>query len=171
MKELDEDRELARQLKQPSAAIAATVAQAKLAGLIVDRKEVGQPGEFENMKAEELAEVLARNAAGLGLKVSVKSHSSSKDRLADGLERRLGQWLRALNPSGIGRLTCGATGRVTCHVRLHAMRWPRSGAEFGCRRGRPSGADREDVDEHGDSLPHQRGHATPKSGLSAPSWS
>jgi hypothetical protein len=90
MKELDEDRELARQLKQPSAAIAATVAQAKLAGLIVDRKEVGQPGEFENMKAEELAEVLARDAAALGLKVSVKSHSSSKDRLADGLERRLG---------------------------------------------------------------------------------
>jgi hypothetical protein len=66
MKELDEDRELARQLKQPSAAIAATVAQAKLAGLIVDRKEVGQPGEFENMKAEELAEVLARDAAALG---------------------------------------------------------------------------------------------------------
>ena len=90
MKELDEDRELARQLKQPSVAIAATVAQAKLAGLIVDRKEVGQPGEFENMKAEELAEVLARNAAALGLKVSVKSHSNSKDRLADGLERRLG---------------------------------------------------------------------------------
>jgi hypothetical protein len=70
MKELDEDRELARQLKQPSAAIAATVAQAKLAG---DRKEVCQPGEFENMKAEELAEVLARNAAALGLKVSVKA--------------------------------------------------------------------------------------------------
>ena len=90
MKELDEDRELARQLKQPSTAIAATVAQAKLAGLIVDRKEVGQPGEFENMKAEELAEVLARNAAALGLKVSVKSHSSSKDRLAHRLERRLG---------------------------------------------------------------------------------
>jgi hypothetical protein len=42
------------------------------------------------MKAEELAEVLARDAAVLGLKVSVKSHSSSRDRLADGLERRLG---------------------------------------------------------------------------------
>jgi hypothetical protein len=36
------------------------------------------------------------------------------------------------------------------------MRWPRSGAEFGCRRvtSRPSGADREDVDERGHSLPH-----------------
>ena len=65
MKEVDEDRELARQLKQPSAATAATVAQAKLAGLIVDRKEVGQPGEFENMKAEELAEVL-RGRGGVG---------------------------------------------------------------------------------------------------------
>jgi hypothetical protein len=42
------------------------------------------------MKVEELAEVLARDAAALGLKVSAKSHSSSKDRLADGLERRLG---------------------------------------------------------------------------------
>ena len=40
MKELDEDRELARQLKQPSAAIAATVAQAKLAGC---RSQGGRP--------------------------------------------------------------------------------------------------------------------------------
>ena len=46
-------REQAAEINQPSAAVSATVAKAKLAGLIVDRREVGKPGEFEGMNVDE----------------------------------------------------------------------------------------------------------------------
>jgi hypothetical protein len=55
--DLDEDRKLARGAGQASAAVSATMAKAKLLGLVIDRKEVGAPGEFdqiENMSADEL---------------------------------------------------------------------------------------------------------------------
>jgi hypothetical protein len=54
--DLAEDRELARELGQPSAAIAATQLTAKLCGLLVDRKETGAPGEFA--QAETSADVV-----------------------------------------------------------------------------------------------------------------
>lgn len=60
--ELATDRELARKVDQPSAAITATMSQARLLGLLVDRKEIGEPGAFTQSEAE----VLARVAAELG---------------------------------------------------------------------------------------------------------
>jgi hypothetical protein len=62
--DLREDRQLAREIGQPSAAIAATQLTAKLVGLLVDRKESGQPGDFANLQTEE--EVLAMVRAELG---------------------------------------------------------------------------------------------------------
>jgi hypothetical protein len=43
--------------------------QARLAGLIVDKKEVGAAGDFENMQAADLAKELVKEAAELGLRV------------------------------------------------------------------------------------------------------
>jgi hypothetical protein len=60
------DRALARTLGQPSAAIAATQLTAKLVGLLVDRKESGEPGGFAGLQSE--AEVLAMVEAELGAK-------------------------------------------------------------------------------------------------------
>jgi Terminase small subunit len=67
--DLDEDRKLARGAGQASAAVAATMAKAKLLGLFIDRKEVGAPGEFdeiENMSADELREFIHSIAAQIG---------------------------------------------------------------------------------------------------------
>jgi len=64
---LEEARKLAAEINQPSAAVAATLGKAKVAGLIVDRKEVGKPGEFEGMNVDELREYIAREAAALGI--------------------------------------------------------------------------------------------------------
>jgi|SRR5882672_1983284 len=54
MSDLDADRELARRLDQPGAAIQATVVKAKLAGLMVERKESGGPGDFASLSAEQI---------------------------------------------------------------------------------------------------------------------
>ena len=40
---------------------------AKLAGLIIDRREIGQPGEFDNMTDAELVAKAARDARELGI--------------------------------------------------------------------------------------------------------
>ena len=65
LQDLADDRALARTLGQPSAAIAATQLTAKLVGLLVDRKEQGQPGDFAGLQSE--AEVLAMVEAELGV--------------------------------------------------------------------------------------------------------
>jgi len=70
LNELEEARKLAAEINQPSAAVAATLGKAKVAGLIVDRKEVGKPGDFEGMNADELREHIARAVAALGISVS-----------------------------------------------------------------------------------------------------
>lgn len=51
--DLRADRDLARVLGQPSAAIAATQLTAKLVGLLVDRKESGAPGDFASLQTPE----------------------------------------------------------------------------------------------------------------------
>ncbi len=59
--DLAEDRALAREIKQPSAAIQATTVAAKLCGLLVDRKEVGQPGDFAALEtASQVLDLIAR---------------------------------------------------------------------------------------------------------------
>ena len=62
--ELDEARELAARVDQPSAMTAATIAKGKLHGLMVERKEQGQPGDFAGLQSA--ADVLAQLAADLG---------------------------------------------------------------------------------------------------------
>ena len=70
LNELEEARKLAAEINQPSAAVAATLGKAKVAGLIVERKEVGRPGDFEGMKPDELRDYIAREAAALGIGMS-----------------------------------------------------------------------------------------------------
>jgi len=70
LNELEEARKQAVEINQPSAAVSAIVAKAKVAGLIVDRKEVGKPGEFEGMNVDELREHIARGIAKLGIGAS-----------------------------------------------------------------------------------------------------
>lgn len=64
LRDLAEDRALARETKQVSAAIAATQLSAKLVGLLIDRKESGQPGDFSDLTTAD--EILARVRADLG---------------------------------------------------------------------------------------------------------
>jgi hypothetical protein len=64
LQDLADDRKLARDLGQPSAAIAATQLSAKLVGLLVERKEQGQPGDFAGLQSA--AEVLALVKTELG---------------------------------------------------------------------------------------------------------
>jgi hypothetical protein len=53
-----EDREFARQHDNPSAAHAATVSLSKLHGFMVERKEVGQPGDFAGLNDAQVREKL-----------------------------------------------------------------------------------------------------------------
>ena len=62
--DISEARALALRVDQPSAAIAATQLAAKLTGLLVDRKEQGQPGEFAGLQSAD--DVLALVATELG---------------------------------------------------------------------------------------------------------
>jgi hypothetical protein len=52
--------------------------QASLADPIVDREEVGAPGDFENMEADELAAALMKMMADHGLTVSAGDADGSK---------------------------------------------------------------------------------------------
>jgi hypothetical protein len=45
------------------------VGRAKVAGLVIDRKEVGAPNEFENMSTEELREFVMREAESLSIPI------------------------------------------------------------------------------------------------------
>lgn len=60
--ELMTDRDHARRINQPATAIAATMSAAKLAGLLIDKHETGEPGAF----GDSTDTVLARVAAELG---------------------------------------------------------------------------------------------------------
>ena len=46
--------------------------QAKLAGLIIDRREIGQPGEFDHLTDAELVAKATRDARELGLLAPTK---------------------------------------------------------------------------------------------------
>ena len=65
VQELDQAREMAVERGQASAAVAATMGKAKITGQIVDRAEVGQPGDFSTMSDADLVasvvEILAAN--------------------------------------------------------------------------------------------------------------
>ena len=66
VQELDEARIDALRLGQISAAVAATLGKAKVTGQIIERAEVGQPGEFDRMSDEELRDFIRKSHKQLG---------------------------------------------------------------------------------------------------------
>jgi phage terminase small subunit len=74
VRELDEARVEALRLGQASAAVAATMGKAKITGQIIERAEIGQPGEFASMTEEELHEFIIRNLRELGISVQLSSN-------------------------------------------------------------------------------------------------
>ena len=65
--ELETARLLALKLGQPSAAVAATMGKAKMLGFIIDRREVGDAGAFDDLTDDELISAAARKALELGI--------------------------------------------------------------------------------------------------------
>lgn len=66
--DLETDRQLAHTSLQSGAAVSATMAKARLLGLIVDRTERGAPGDFANLQSA--AEVIAAVRRDLGDEVA-----------------------------------------------------------------------------------------------------
>lgn len=60
MKECSEALKLAMNKENPSATVSAIRLRAELRGLLIERKEVGKPGEFSDLTDKELDEELAR---------------------------------------------------------------------------------------------------------------
>lgn len=58
-KMLKDDRDLARELGQASAAVSAVDKLGRLHGLVIDKKEIGKPGDFERMSEDELEAFIA----------------------------------------------------------------------------------------------------------------
>ena len=58
---------LALKLGQASAVVQCSMGKAKICGLIVDRREVGDAGAFDDMTDEELVREAARLARELGI--------------------------------------------------------------------------------------------------------
>ena len=65
--ELEEARQIAKKARNGSAMAMASLGKAKVQGLIVDRREVGEVGAFTSMTDEELLEEAKKRAAALGL--------------------------------------------------------------------------------------------------------
>ena len=65
--ELEQARTLALQCEQTASAVSATVAKAKLVGLMIDRKEQGKPGDFDSWTEAELRAYVLGNAAATGI--------------------------------------------------------------------------------------------------------
>jgi hypothetical protein len=65
--ELEETRKLALKRGQASAAVQCTMGKAKICGLIIDRREVGDVGAFDNLTDEQLVEEAWRRARELGI--------------------------------------------------------------------------------------------------------
>ena len=61
LEELEQARLAALENQQASAAVAATMGKAKLCGMLVERKETGKPGDFDNMSIEELRAFLEQD--------------------------------------------------------------------------------------------------------------
>lgn len=60
--ELEEARQSALGNAQSGAAVQATMGKARITGHIIDRKEVGKPGDFDSMSEDELRAWLKANA-------------------------------------------------------------------------------------------------------------
>jgi hypothetical protein len=60
-------RQLALKRGQASAAAQCSIGKAKILGLIIDRREVGDVGAFDHLSDDELVEEAKKRAAKLGL--------------------------------------------------------------------------------------------------------
>ena len=58
--QLDEDRAFAVRVEQAGPALNATIAKAKLHGLIVDRKETGGPGDFAGLSNQDIVALVRK---------------------------------------------------------------------------------------------------------------
>ena len=65
--ELEDARAFAFEKGNPSAAVSASIGKARVLGLIIDRREVGNVGKFDSWTDEQLIEEAARLAHSLGL--------------------------------------------------------------------------------------------------------
>ena len=65
--DLEDDRQLARALGQLGPAVSASMGKARILGLIIDRREVGEAGAFDHMTDEELMAEATRLSRELGL--------------------------------------------------------------------------------------------------------
>ena len=67
MVELEHARKVAEDARNGSAMAMATMGKAKILGLIIDRREVGDVGAFDHLTDDELVEEAKKRAAALGL--------------------------------------------------------------------------------------------------------
>jgi hypothetical protein len=65
--ELEAARQTARDRGNASAMVSATIGKARVLGLIIDRREVGDAGAFDHLTDEELVARAAKKARELGL--------------------------------------------------------------------------------------------------------
>jgi hypothetical protein len=65
--ELEESRQFAFERGQAGAAVAATVAKARITGKIIDRREVGEASAFDALTDEELVAAATKKARALGI--------------------------------------------------------------------------------------------------------
>jgi hypothetical protein len=64
---LEEARELALDKGNPTAVVSATMGMARVLGLLIDRREVGEAGAFDDMTDEELMQEAVKRARELGI--------------------------------------------------------------------------------------------------------
>jgi hypothetical protein len=76
--ELEAARRLAMRVKQPSAAVSASMGRAKVAGLIIEKSEQGRPGDFSAMTDDELTSFIQRGQEDLGLVTSKPRQVSAR---------------------------------------------------------------------------------------------
>jgi len=67
--ECEEARLMAIELKQPQSILAAIKEKGVLSGKRIERSETGEPGEFEGMNEQELAEYIGKKMAELGIEI------------------------------------------------------------------------------------------------------
>ena len=65
--ELEEARQMAIKLENPSAAWQSAMAKARVLGLIIDRREVADAGAFDALTDDELVALAAKKARELGI--------------------------------------------------------------------------------------------------------
>ena len=79
--ECEEARLMAIELKQPQSILAAIKEKGVLSGKRIERSETGEPGEFEGMNEQELAEYIGKKMAELGIEI-VREEESEPSQLS-----------------------------------------------------------------------------------------